>query len=98
MKKNKKRKFGITRGEKLMYVLGLLAFLATFSLKVFGGATMSELEINIANIDSKIDNQKNKNESLSMQVSELTSYEKISSILSEMGLAYNNENIIIVNK
>ena len=33
-----------------------------------------------------------------MQVSELTSYDKIKDIVKEMGLAYNNENIIVVTK
>ena len=31
-----------------------------------------------------------------MQVNELTSYETLSGVLDEMGLAYNNENIVVV--
>ena len=37
-----------------------------------------------------------KNESLTMKVNELTSYENLNSVLKDMGLAYNNENIIVV--
>ena len=33
-----------------------------------------------------------------MQVSELTSYDKIKDVVKDMGLAYNNENIIIISK
>ena len=45
-----------------------------------------------------IDNQQNKNDSLAMQVNELTSYENINTVLQDMGLAYNNENIIVLDK
>ena len=31
-----------------------------------------------------------------MQVNELTSYENLNTVLNDMGLAYNNENIIVV--
>ena len=31
-----------------------------------------------------------------MQVNELTSYENMDTILKDMGLAYNNENIIVI--
>jgi len=96
MKKNKKR--GITVGEKLLYSLAGIALVLTFALKVFCGASISELQIKIANINSEIETQQNKNESLTMQVNELTSYENLATVLSEMGLAYNNENIIVVNK
>ena len=52
----------------------------------------------IEKINLKIEKQENLNESLTMQVNELTSYENMDSLLKDMGLAYNNENIIIVNK
>ena len=44
-----------------------------------------------------IDVQEKTNESLNMKVSELTSFDKIKEVVEEMGLAYNNENILIVN-
>ena len=31
-----------------------------------------------------------------MQVNELTSYENLNGVLKEMGLSYNNENIVVV--
>lgn len=52
--------------------------------------------MDIEKISYKIDNQEKKNQSLAMQVNELTSYENLSSILKDMGFAYNNENIIVV--
>ena len=67
-------------------------------MKVFFGASISNLKMNIEKINYKIELQKNKNESLNMQVNELTSYENLDSILKEMGLAYNNENIIVIDE
>lgn len=52
--------------------------------------------MDIEKISYKIEKQQRKNQSLAMQVNELTSYENLNNILKEMGLAYNNENIIVV--
>lgn len=98
MKKIKKRKAKLTKGEKLVYSLGLLCLVSIFVVKVFCGAGISNLQMDIEIVNYKINQQENKNESLTMQVNELTSYENLDSILKEMGLAYNNENIIVVGE
>ena len=54
--------------------------------------------MNIEKIEYKIETQQKKNESLTMQVNELTSYENVSTVIEDMGLAYNNKNIIVINK
>ena len=98
MKKTKKNKKRLTHGEKLLYTLGILAFICSFGVQVFAGATTSNMKMEIEQLSQKIDNQQNKNDSLAMQVNELTSYENIDSVLQDMGLAYNNENIIVLDK
>lgn len=98
MKKNKKRKAKFTKGEKLIYSLAILSLVAIFVMKVFCGAGISNLKMDIEKINYKIEMQENKIESLNMQVNELTSYENLDSILKEMGLAYNNENIIVIDE
>ena len=98
MKKIKKRKAKLTKGEKLIYSLGVLSLVSIFVVKVFCGDCISNLQMDIEVVNYKINQQENKNESLTMQVNELTSYENLDSILKEMGLAYNNENIIIVEE
>ena len=87
MKKKKRKVARFTKGEKLLYALAILCLCSTFVLK-----------IKIEKINSNIEKQQSTNESLAMQVNELTSYENMDSILKDMGLAYNNENIIIINK
>ena len=98
MKKKKRKVARFTKGEKLLYTLAILCLCGTFVLKIFVSASTSNLKIQIEKINSKIEKQKSTNESLAMQVNELTSYENMDSILKEMGLAYNNENIIIIDE
>lgn len=95
-KKNTKNIVRLTKGERLLYTLGVFCIVATIVLKVFSSASISNLKMSIEKVNYKIENQEKKNQSLVMQVNELTSYENLSTILKEMGLAYNNENIIVV--
>ena len=80
----------------MLYTMGFLCLLFTIVIRVFSSASISNLKMDIEKISYKIENQEKKNQSLVMQVNELTSYENLSSVLKEMGLAYNNENIIVV--
>ena len=95
MKKNT-RKLKLTKGEKLLYSTGVVCLILSIFIKVFSSASISNLKMNIEEISYNIKNQQNQNQSLIMQVNELTSYENLSTVLKEMGLAYNNENIIVI--
>ena len=94
----KKSKTKITKGERLLYFWAIFAFILTLSLKIFCGASIGELKMSIEEIKYNIDDQEKKNESLTMKVNELTSFENILAVVKEMGLEYNNENILIINK
>ena len=96
MKKNTKSVMRLTRGEKLLYTTGALCIVLIVVLKVFASASISNLKMSMEEISYKIKSQEKKNQSLVMQVNELTSYENLSNVLKDMGLAYNNENIIVV--
>ncbi len=96
--KQKKRKAKFTKKEKLVYTVGLLSITALFATKIFFGAQISNMKMNIEKMNYEIENQEKKNESLTMQVNELTSYENVSGVIKELGLAYNNENIVVINK
>ncbi len=98
MKKKKKKGARFTKGEKFLYALAIMCLCSTFVLKIFATASTSNLKMEIEEINSQIEKQQSTNESLSMQVNELTSYENMDAVLKEMGLTYNNDNIIVVNK
>lgn len=98
MARRKARKVRITKGEKLIYMSGFICMLGTILLQVFCGANISHLNMSIEQIRYEITEQDKKNESLSMKVNELTSFSKVEGVVKEMGLAYNNDNIIIINE
>ncbi len=96
MKKNTRKVVRLTRGEKMLYTLGVVCFLLTIVIRVFSSASISNLKMDIEKVSYKIENQQKKNQSLTMQVNELTSYENLNGVLKEMGLAYNNDNIVVI--
>ena len=96
MAKKRQRKARFTKGEKMLYTLGFFCALFTVVIRVFASASMGNLKMDIEKISYKINKQEKKNQSLVMQVNELTSYENLDSVLKDMGLAYNNENIVVV--
>lgn len=97
MKKTKKRVMKLLPIEKTIYLTGVLCLLSLFVTKIFVGTKISNLKMNQEKLNYKIESQQKKNESLTMQVNELTSYENVNGVIKEMGLAYNNENIYIIN-
>ena len=98
MKKNKKAVIRFTKGEKLLMSCCLFLLITMLLVQVFCGSLEGNLNMSVEKLKYDISEQEKKNESLQMQVSELTSYDKIKDIVKEMGLAYNNENIIVVTK
>lgn len=98
MKKKKVRKIRITKGERLLYASGFVCLVATLVLKIFCGANMGNLSINVEKLKYNIETQNKKNESLTMKVNELTSFSKVNDVVKDMGLAYNNENIVTIEE
>ncbi len=94
----KRKKIKITRGEKLLYTGAILSFLGTLLVQVFCGASVGHLNMSVEMLKYNIDSQEKKNESLVMQVNELTAFDKVKDVVADMGLAYNNENIIVVDE
>lgn len=98
MKRNRTRII-VTKGEKLLYSLAAISsFVALFVFPYFGSAKIGNLSLSIEKTKYEITEQEKKNESLTMQVNELTSFANIKDIVNQMGLAYNNDNIVVVDK
>jgi cell division protein FtsL len=94
----KKKRIKITKGEKVLYSMAFFAFLGTLLVQVFCGASVGHMNMNVEVLKYNIETQEKKNESLVMQVNELTAFDKVKDIVAAMGLGYNNENIIVVNE
>lgn len=92
-----RRRSRLTKGEKMLYSLAFVCLLGIVVTKIFLGASITNLSMTVEQAKYDIESQEKKNESLTMKVNELTSFDKVKDVVSEMGLAYNNDNIIIIN-
>lgn len=95
--KKQNRKKRITKGEVFLWLLIVFCLSSTFVIKIFCGATISNLSMSVEKMRYEIDTQGKTNESLVMKVNELTSFDKIKDVVNDMGLAYNNDNVIVIN-
>ncbi len=93
MKKTKKNKI---YGEKLIVVTIAALLILLPVINVYSKAMVSETNIKVEQLKSKIEYQTNINESIDMKISELASLDKVQAIANELGLSYNNDNIKIV--
>lgn len=94
----KKRVMRFSKGEKLLYVGAFLSLILTFVVQVFCGASVGNLNMSVEKLKYELDSQEKKNESLAMKVSELTAFDKVKDVVKDMGLAYNNDNIIVIEQ
>lgn len=90
----KRKRTKLLRIEKLLYTGAFLALILTVVVEVFLTANVSNLKMEIEKQNYQIREQSKKNESLSMKVSELTSFDNIKDVVKDMGLAYNRDSII----
>ena len=94
MRTKKVKRIKLLKGEKMMFVLLILfGFIIMPSSWVYPKALLSETNIELEKIKSKIDKQTDRNEALGMQIDELASIDNIQDIASKNGLSYNNSNI-----
>lgn len=98
MKKNKVRKVRMTKGEKFLYITACVCLITTMVLKIFSGASVGHLSMSVEKLKYDITEQEKKIESLNMQVNELTSFTEVQEVVKNMGLSYNNQNVIIINE
>ena len=82
----------MTKGEVLLYSVASICLFATIVVKIFFSAGITSLNMTIEQKKSDITDQEKVNEGLNMKVNELTAYFKVKDVVSDMGLAYNNNN------
>lgn len=91
MSKKKTKLF--TRLERFLYKSFIsLSVLLVMGI-VFGQTTLGKINLDVQKLKNEVENQKEENQSLVMKINEMASLENIQSVSSDMGLAYNNENI-----
>ncbi len=97
MRSKRNKRLKITRGERFLYVTASLLVVTSFIMSFFFGANIGNLKMSVERIEADILTEEKKLESLTMKKNELTSFDKMKDIAKEMGLGYNNDNIVIIN-
>ena len=92
----KKKKKGFTKFERFICKSGIFMVIVLLIGIVFTSATVSKMNIELQQMNKKVENQENTNESLVMKINEMASLENIQVISKSLGLSYNNENILTV--
>jgi len=87
----------LTKGEKLLYFSGVFCMISVVLLKIFFGVSVGNYKMSNEALRNEITSETRNVESLTMQVNELTSYDNLKDIVKELGLAYNNDNIIVID-
>lgn len=96
MKRKKSKNLKLLKGEKIMYFVIILLIALIPIVNVYTSSLVTETNIELEQLKSSIEKQKEDNESLSMQIDELASLENIKNVASEYGLSYDNTNILII--
>lgn len=99
MRTKKVKRVKFLKGEKFMLFLVILFGLVIMPASwVYTKALLTETNIDLERIKTKIERQNDANEALSMQIDELASIDNIQSIASSSGLSYNNSNIKTISE
>jgi cell division protein FtsL len=93
MKKNKKNKKKFTRLERFLYKGSFVIMFFLVLGIVFTSASVSKLNIELQEMNMRVETQEDTNQSLVMKINEMASLENIQIISKNLGLSYNNDNI-----
>ena len=91
-----KKKRGKTKFERMMVSLTVVTAFCVFISVFFFKAQLSSVNIEVERLKKEVSKQENLNESLTMKVNELISFENMQLVAAEEGLEYNNNNIIVI--
>lgn len=97
MARNKGKKLKLLKGEKIMYFVIILLVALIPLCNVYTSAIVTKTNIDVESLKKDIKKQREKNESLSMQIDELASLDNIQDVAREYGLSYNDTNILNVD-
>ena len=98
MKKNKKKSVMKMQSIQKKYItVGSVFLLCLWVVSFFAKITLSSINIEVEKLNKQVTKQEKSNQSLSMKINELASLENIQAVSNNEGLAYNNNNIVIIN-
>ena len=98
MKKKKNNIIKLRKFEKKFTTIGALMLVMLWVFSFFAKISLSSVNIEVERLSKDVKKQEKVNQSLVMKINELASLENIQSVANSEGLAYNNNNIIIIKQ
>ena len=92
-----KRKVKLLRIERMLIKFCVFLLVMIPASSVFGKAMLSKTNLEVERLKKEISAQERKNQSLTMKVNELQSFENILEVAKNQGLAYNSNNIKVID-
>lgn len=92
-----RKKSLITKGEKVLYLSFLAVFVMCALLVLQNHATIQATTHEVQTIENNISEIKKQNTDLSVQISELSTYERIWAKAKELGLKLDERNVKVVS-
>lgn len=85
-----------TKIERFLYKSFICLTILLIIGIVFGQASLAKINLEVQRLKEQVEDKKEDNQSLVMKINEMASLEKIQSVFEDMGLAYNDENIVTI--
>ena len=98
MRKKKNNKKFFTKGERFLYKSCLFIIIMLIVGIVVGQTTLSQVNLEVQKLESKVEASENTNQSLAMKINEMASLDNIMDVSNEMGLTYNTDNIKTISE
>lgn len=89
----KKKKKLFTKLERFIYKSFITLTVVLVLFIVVAQISLAQINIEVQKLENDVNDKEEVNQSLVMKINEMASLENIQTVSSEMGLAYNNENI-----
>lgn len=98
MRKKKDNIIKLHNFEKKFSMVGAVLLVSLWIFSFFAKISLSSINVEVERLSKDASKQEKINQGLVMKINELASLENIQSVANSVGLAYNNNNIVIVNQ
>ena len=90
----KKRGKLFTKIERFLYKSFVFLTILLIIGIVFGQTALAKINLEVQRLKEQVESKEEENQSLVMKINEMASLENIINVSNDMGLAYNNDNIM----
>lgn len=98
MRKKKDNYIKLHNFEKRFTIIGVCTLVLLWVFSFVAKISLSSINVEVERLSKDVKKQEKINQSLVMKINELASLENIQSVANSEGLAYNNNNIIIIKQ